>query len=57
MSAYRRDYLSASVRAAVNGIGLSDVLSWVLMEDMGMSEIYSFDRDFDRTTDLCRVCE
>jgi predicted nucleic acid-binding protein len=57
MSVYRRDYLSASVRAAVNGIGLNDVLARVLMEDMGMCEIYSFDRDFDRITDLCRVCE
>lgn len=51
----KEDYLAASMKAPAEGIGLNDLLGWVLMEDRGISEVYSFDKDFDRMSGLTRI--
>jgi len=37
------------------GVGTSDALAVVLMRRHGLREVYSFDRDFDRWTDIRRI--
>jgi len=41
-------YLAAAPLAAEKGVGLNDALAVVAMSERGISEIYSFDGDFDR---------
>jgi predicted nucleic acid-binding protein len=49
------DYVAATMKARANTIGLNDLLAWALMEGAGISEVYSFDKDFDRMKGLIRV--
>ncbi|MHB8565621.1 MAG: type II toxin-antitoxin system VapC family toxin [Nitrososphaerales archaeon] len=48
-------YQSALEFSRGSGIGINDSLAHELMELEGISEIYSFDADFDRIKDLKRV--
>jgi len=48
-------YRSALRAAEVLGLGVNDGLAYVAMMDGGMSELYSFDRDFDRVGEVKRV--
>ncbi|MEM2618166.1 MAG: type II toxin-antitoxin system VapC family toxin [Candidatus Hadarchaeales archaeon] len=41
-------YLAALSVAGESKIGLNDALAWVVMQRRGISEIYSFDKGFDR---------
>lgn len=52
----REDYVAAAMKARAKEIGLNDLLAWVLMEKAGFSEVYSFDKDFDRMDGLTRIC-
>jgi predicted nucleic acid-binding protein len=38
-------------------IGVNDVLAFVLMKKEGISEVYSFDKDFDKLKSVKRVAE
>ncbi len=52
----REDYVAAATKARTKEIGPNDLLAGVLMENEGVSEVYSFDRDFDRMDGLTRIC-
>ena len=47
-------YLSAVPVALANRIGLNDALASVVMGEKEISEIYSFDKDFDRLENVKR---
>ncbi len=38
-------------------VGLGDALAYTYTEERGLTEIYSFDKDFDRIGDVKRVSE
>ncbi|ALM75262.1 putative nucleic acid-binding protein, containing PIN domain [Thermococcus barophilus] len=42
------DYLKASLMAEEMNIGVNDALAYVKMQELGIKEIYTFDRDFER---------
>ena len=48
-------YLDAVPVALDHGLGLNDALAAVVMGKKGVSEIYSFDKDFDRLEGVKRV--
>ncbi len=52
----REDYVAAAMKARGRATGLNDLLAWVLMENEGVSEVYSFDKDFDGMDGLARIC-
>ena len=41
--------------SAEYGVGLSDAIAYVIMRAEGLTEVYSFDRDFDRLPGIRRV--
>ncbi len=41
------DYLKASLMAGERNIGVNDALAYVKMRELGIGEIYTFDRDFE----------
>jgi len=49
------DYLSALPIAEEYGVSLNDALAYIVMRERDMREIYSFDKDFDRFTDIVRI--
>jgi len=49
------DYLSALPLAEEYGVSLNDALAYIVMRERDMREIYSFDKDFDRFTDIVRI--
>ena len=51
----RDSYLSALEESRESNVGVNDALAVYLMKENGVSEIYSFDRDFDRLENLKRV--
>ncbi|MBI4415664.1 MAG: type II toxin-antitoxin system VapC family toxin [Euryarchaeota archaeon] len=51
----RSDLLEGLSAAMDLGVGTTDALAAVLMERNGLSEVYSFDRDFDRVPGLKRI--
>lgn len=53
----RGDLLDAVAVAEDADVGTSDAIAAVLMRGLGLTEIYSFDRDFDRIGGLRRVSE
>lgn len=57
MDVSRELYMGAVPVALDNGLGLNDSLASVAMEKKGVSEIYSFDKDFDRLGNLKRITE
>ena len=57
VEADRRDLLEALAVGAETGVGTTDALAAVLMRAHGVTEIYSFDADFDRIPDIRRVSQ
>lgn len=53
----KEDYLAAVPMALDFEIGLNDALASSLMGDEGITEIYSFDGDFDRAKNVKRIVE
>jgi hypothetical protein len=51
----KRDFLGAVDIAEESTVGVNDAVACVLMRSNGISEIYSFDSDFDRIHDIKRV--
>jgi predicted nucleic acid-binding protein len=50
-------YESAVEDSRAHNIGVNDALAFVLMKKEGISEVYSFDKDFDKLKSLKRVAE
>src|SRR5438105_15529991 len=50
-------YESAIEDSRAHNVGVNDSLAFVLMRKEGISEVYSFDRDFDKLKNLTRVAE
>ena len=50
-------YESAVEESRSYSIGINDALAWILMKSEGISEIYSFDGDYDKIEDLKRVTD
>lgn len=42
------DYLKASLIAEERNLGVNDALAYVKMNELGIEEIYTFDRDFEK---------
>jgi len=55
VSVAREDCIAALDEAENHRLGLSDALGYVVMKNSGVNELYSFDRDFDRLTDVKRL--
>ncbi|MFQ6074925.1 MAG: type II toxin-antitoxin system VapC family toxin [Candidatus Bathyarchaeia archaeon] len=51
----KNDYLQALDRSEEFKVGLNDILAYVIMRGLGMSEVYSFDSDFDAFGDVERI--
>jgi len=50
-------YIEAVLKAKEYAIGINDALALVFMEKLGIKEIYSFDKDFDKIKNIRRVYE
>jgi len=50
-------YESAVEDSRSYNIGVNDALAFILMKREGISEVYSFDKDFDKIRDLKRIVE
>jgi len=48
-------YLKALTSAEDQHVGTNDALAYVLMDELGLKSIYSFDKDFDRFKDIDRI--
>ena len=53
----RRDLIEALTVGSESGVGMTDALAVVLMWDRGASEVYSFDKDFDRFEGIRRISQ
>jgi len=42
------DYLRATLLAEERDLGINDALAYIKMKELGIDEIYTFDRDFER---------
>ncbi len=42
------DYLRATLIAEEKNLGINDALAYLKMQELGIDEIYTFDRDFER---------
>jgi len=51
------DYLKALSVAEDQRVGANDALAYVVMKEVGLRKIYSFDKDFDAFTDINRIVE
>ena len=51
----RENYIDAVEVAEDISVGLNDAIAYVLMKENGISEIYSFDKNFDRFKDITRI--
>jgi predicted nucleic acid-binding protein len=50
-------YQSALEESRAHGVGVNDALAIILMREEGISEIYSFDRDYDKLKNVKRVAD
>jgi len=48
-------YQSAVEEAKIVNVGVNDALAYLLMKEKGITEIYSFDLDFDQMKDITRL--
>lgn len=48
-------YAEAVLKAKEEGLGVNDALALIFMEKLGISEIYSFDKDFDKIKWVKRI--
>jgi hypothetical protein len=46
---------SASVLSQIINLGFNDTIAYLLMQENKINQIYSFDRDFDKVTEIDRV--
>lgn len=53
----KRQYASALEEARSANVGVNDALACLLMRDLDINEIYSFDSDFDRIEGIARIVE
>jgi uncharacterized protein len=53
----RGSYELALEESMAHAIGINDTMASILMRGEGISEIYSFDKDFDKLKNLKRVAE
>src|SRR5438477_4012524 len=53
----RENFYAALQEAKDGHIGLTDALALTSMKGSGLSEIYSFDKDFDRIGEVMRISE
>ena len=53
----REDYYAALQEAREVRVGLTDALAYTAMKERGVTEIYSFDKDFDRFGGVTRINE
>ncbi|HIE15095.1 TPA: PIN domain-containing protein [Candidatus Bathyarchaeota archaeon] len=51
----REDYLNSLEIAKEFNVGINDALAYIIMQKHKISEIYSFDKDFDRFPGIKRV--
>ncbi len=51
----QEDYIKAVSIAEDHTIGINDALAYVLMKELAIQTIYSFDKDFDTFADINRV--
>lgn len=49
------DYSAAIQASGVLGVGVNDCLAYLVMRDLGVDEIYSFDRHFDEMDGVSRI--
>lgn len=49
------DYMTTIPIASDNKIGLNDALASLIMKNEGITEIYSFDKDFDKVESVKRI--
>ena len=52
MSVERQHVVTASVVASEIGLGFNDTIAYILMLENGITEIYSFDKDFNRIEEI-----
>jgi predicted nucleic acid-binding protein len=50
-------YLKALTVAEDAGVGANDALAYIVMKEAGITQIYSFDKDFDEFKDIQRIKE
>ena len=50
-------YAEAVLKAKEEGLGVNDALALIFMEKLGISEIYSFDKDYDKIKWVKRIWE
>jgi predicted nucleic acid-binding protein len=48
-------YRSALSAAEVLELGVNDALAYLAMKENGLTELYSFDRDYDKLGDVKRI--
>jgi len=48
-------YQNAIEEAKIVNVGVNDALAYLLMKEKGITEIYSFDLDFNRMKDITRL--
>lgn len=53
----KKMYESAVEDSRNNSIGINEALAWIIMKEEDISEIYSFDSDFDAIKNLTRLRE
>lgn len=51
----REDYVAALDEGEKHRVGLNDSLAYIIMGKQGVTELYSFDRDFDQFKDVRRI--
>ena len=51
------DYLKALAAAEDHQVGANDALAYVIIQETGLNEIYSFDKDLDKFVDIHRTAE
>lgn len=50
-------YETAVEEARTNRIGANDMVAFILMKKKGVTEVYSFDTDFDKLKGIRRITE
>ena len=54
MSVERQHVVTASIVGSEIGLGFNDTIAYILMHENEITEIYSFDKDFNRIEEFTR---
>ena len=54
---FEEDYLEALSVVEDKQVGANDALAYVVMKELGLGKIYSFDKDYDTFPDIKRIIE